>query len=99
METDKVLEMLEESFGQRVAQKVGGLGEIASHKVEEAADTVSKATMEATHSMESLMTEGLDGLRQKAIDYARRQPFRALVLAAGAGILMVWLTNRRQKNA
>ena len=71
METDKVLEMLEESFGQRVAQKVGGLGEIASHKVEGAADTVSKATMEATHSMESLMTEGLDGLRQKAIDYAR----------------------------
>jgi hypothetical protein len=37
---------------------------------------------------------GFDGLKEKVVDYARREPLTALAAAAAAGILLAWVTRK-----
>jgi ElaB/YqjD/DUF883 family membrane-anchored ribosome-binding protein len=94
MEPNKVLDVAEDSLGQRVAQKVSDVGETAGRKVDAAVGYVDKAKREVTQSLERIKGEGFDGLKQRALDYTRQQPLKALAMAAGAGILLAWVTNR-----
>jgi ElaB/YqjD/DUF883 family membrane-anchored ribosome-binding protein len=94
METNKVLDLGNDSLGQRVAQKVSGVAETAGQKIDAAAAYVDKAKSEVTQSVDK-MGVGCEGLKQKVVDYARREPLTALAAAAAAGILLAWITNRR----
>jgi len=46
-------------------------------------------------SVDKMKGVGCEGLKQKVVDYARREPLTALATAAAAGILLAWVTNRR----
>jgi ElaB/YqjD/DUF883 family membrane-anchored ribosome-binding protein len=94
MEPNKVLDLGQDSLGQRVAQKVSSVAETAGQKVDAAVSYAEKAKSEVTQSFDKIKAEGFDGFKQKTVDYTRRQPFKALALAAGAGILLAWITNR-----
>jgi ElaB/YqjD/DUF883 family membrane-anchored ribosome-binding protein len=99
MEPKKVLDLAEDSVGQRVAQTVSGVGAAAGRKVDAAVDYVDKAKKGITESLESMKGEGFDGLKKRAIDYTRQQPVKALAIAAGAGILLAWFTNRGNRGS
>jgi ElaB/YqjD/DUF883 family membrane-anchored ribosome-binding protein len=94
MEPNKVLDLSDDSLGQRVAEKVSSVAETAGRKVDAAVGCVDKAKSKVTQSVDRMKDEGWDGLRQSALDYTRQQPFKALAMAAGAGILLAWVTNR-----
>ena len=99
MEPKTLLDMAEDSFGQHVAQKLTGVGEAAGRKVDAAVEYVDQAKKGVTESVERMKEEGFDGLKQRAFEYARKQPVKALAIAAGAGILLAWLTNRGNRRS
>ena len=99
MEPNKVLDLGEGSLGQRVAQKVSSVAETAAQKMDAAASYVEKAKGEVTQSFDRLKVEGFDGLKQRALEYTREQPLKALALAAAAGILLAWITNRENRTS
>jgi hypothetical protein len=94
MEPNKVLDLADDSIGQRVAQKVSSVAQTAGRKVDAAVGYVDKARSEATQSFDRMKGEGWDGLKQRALDYTRQQPLKALAMAAGAGIFLAWVTSR-----
>ena len=54
-----------------------------------------KAKSGVAQSVDKMKGVGCEGLKQKVVDYARREPLSALATATAAGILRAWLTNRR----
>src|SRR5688572_6696545 len=94
MEPNKVLDLSDDSLGQRIAQKVSSVAETAARKVDAAVGYVDKVKSKLTQSVDRMKDEGWDGLKQRALDYTRQQPFKALAMAAGAGILLAWITNK-----
>jgi hypothetical protein len=96
MEPNKVLDLGEDSLGQRVAQKVSSVAETAGRQVDAAVGYVDKAKSEVTQSFDRIKGEGWEGVKQKAVNYIRQEPLNALALAAAAGILLAWVTKRKQ---
>lgn len=92
--TKPVLDLGEESLGQRMAQKVNSAAETAGRQVDVAVGYMDKAKSEVTQSFDSIKKEGWNGLKQKAVDYTRQEPLGALAVAAAAGILLGWVTMR-----
>ena len=95
METNKVLDLGGDSLGQRVAQKISSVAENAGQKIDAAVGYVDKAKSGVVQSVDKMKGVGCEGLKQKVVDYARREPLTALATAAAAGILLAWVTNRR----
>jgi ElaB/YqjD/DUF883 family membrane-anchored ribosome-binding protein len=96
MEPNKVLDLGEDSLGQRVAQKVSSVAETAGRQVDAAVGYVDKAKSEVAQSFDRIKGEGWEGVKQKAVNYIRQEPLNALALAAAAGILLAWVTKRKQ---
>jgi ElaB/YqjD/DUF883 family membrane-anchored ribosome-binding protein len=94
MKTSKVLDG-GDSLGQRVAQKISSVAENAGQKIDAAVGYVDKAKSGVAQSVDRMKGAGCEGLKQKVVDYARREPLTALGTAAAAGILLAWVTNRR----
>lgn len=94
MEPNRVLDLGEDSLGQRVAEKVSSVAETAGRKVDAAVDYVGKAKSEVTQSLNSMKGVGFGGLKEKVVDYARREPLTALAAAAAAGILLAWVSRK-----
>ncbi len=95
METNQVLDLGGDSLGQRVAQKISSVAETAGQKLDEAVGYVDKAKSEVAQSVGKIKGADYQGLKQKVVDYARREPLTALAAATAAGILLAWVTNRR----
>jgi hypothetical protein len=94
MEPNKVLDLGQDSLGQRVAQKVSSVAETAGRTVDAAVGYADKAKSEVTGSLDRMKGMGFDGLKEKVVDYARREPLTALAAAAAAGILLAWVTRK-----
>jgi len=99
MEPNKVLDLSDDSLGQRVAQKVSSVAETAGRTVDAAVGYVDKAKSEVKQSLEEMKGVGYEGLKQKVVDYARREPLTALAAAAAAGILLAWVSRRTTSSA
>jgi ElaB/YqjD/DUF883 family membrane-anchored ribosome-binding protein len=84
-----------ERAGQKVGAKVGRFAESVGNKFDSAMDRVEDSAQTVKQSFDRLSEEGLEGLKQRAIDYARQQPWNALLLALGTGILLGWATKRK----
>jgi hypothetical protein len=46
-------------------------------------------------ALDKISEEGVQGLKKRGIDYARKEPLNALLLAMGSGILVGWATKRK----
>jgi hypothetical protein len=99
MEPNKVLDLGQDSLGQRVAQKVSSVAETAGRTVDAAVGYADKAKSEVTSSLDRVKGMGFDGLKEKVVDYARREPLTALAAAAAAGILLAWVTRKTNGSA
>ena len=83
-----------ERAGQRVGVQVGRLAETAGTKFDSAVDHIGETAQSVKQSLQAMTDEGWEGMKKKAEDYARREPWNALLLAIGAGILVGWATRR-----
>lgn len=92
--TKPVLDLGEESLGQRVAQKMNTAAESTGRQVDAAVGYMDEAKSEVTQAFDSIKKEGWNGLKQRAVDYTRQEPLSALAVAAAAGILLGWVTMR-----
>ena len=83
-----------ERAGQRMGSQVGRLAESAGAKFDSAVDYMEDTAQSVKQSFQSMTDEGWEGLKRKAIDYTRKEPLNALLLAIGAGVLVGWATRR-----
>jgi ElaB/YqjD/DUF883 family membrane-anchored ribosome-binding protein len=83
-----------ERAGQRVGAQVGRLAETAGTKFDSAVDHMGETAQSVKQSLQAMTDEGWEGMKRKAEDYTRKEPWNALLLAIGAGILVGWATRR-----
>jgi hypothetical protein len=95
MERNQVLDLGSDSLGQRVAQKISSAAVAAGRKIDVAATYGRKAKSKVAQSVGKIKGVGCEGLKQKVVDYARREPLTALAAATAAGILLAWVTTPR----
>jgi hypothetical protein len=83
-----------ERAGQRVGAQVGRLAETAGTKFDSAVDYMGDTAQSVKQSFQAMTDEGWEGMKRKAVDYTRKEPLNALLLAIGTGILVGWATRR-----
>ena len=83
-----------ERTGQRVGAQVGRLAETAGTKFDSAVDYMGETAQSVKQSFQAMTDEGWEGMKRKAVDYTRKEPLNALLLAIGTGILVGWATRR-----
>lgn len=86
----------DERFGKRTAEKIAGVAEATGQKLDAAVDYVESAKQSAKQTMDQVRQEGWKGMGGKIFEYTRKEPFNALVIAAGAGVFFGWLTTRNR---
>ena len=85
-----------ERAGQRVGAQVGRFAEKAGTKLDSAVDQMGETAQSVKQSFQAIKDEGWEGMKRKAVDYTRKEPWNALLLAIGAGIV-VGLATRRER--
>ena len=83
-----------ERAGQHIGAQVGRLAETAGSKFDSAVDHMGETAQAVKQSFQAMTDEGWEGMKRKAEDYTRKEPWNALLLAIGAGILVGWATRR-----
>ena len=83
-----------ERTGQRIGAQVGRVAETAGTKFDSAVDQMGETGRSVKQSFQAMTDEGWEGMKRKAVDYTRKEPWNALLLAIGAGILVGWATRR-----
>jgi len=82
----------DERFGKRAADKVAGVAEVTGQKLDAAVDYVESVKQSAKQTIDQVRQEGWKGMKGKIFEYTRKEPFNALVIAAGAGVFFGWIT-------
>ena len=83
-----------ERAGQRVGAQVGRLAQTAGTKFDSAVDHIGETAQSVKQSLQAMTDEGWKGIKRKTEDYTRKEPWNALLLAFGAGILVGWATRK-----
>jgi histone H3/H4 len=82
-------------IGQKTAAAVGRIARSAGEKFDLAVDRLESCAGSVKSCLDTMSEEGAEGLKRRAIDYARQEPLNALLLALGTGLLLGWATKRR----
>jgi hypothetical protein len=82
-------------LGRKVGVKMGRIAESAGAKFDLVVDRIENCAENVKFALEKISEEGVQGLKKRAIDYARKEPLNALLLAMGSGILVGWATKRK----
>jgi len=83
-----------ERAGRRVGAQLGRMAETAGSKFDSAVDYMGQSAESVKESFQALTDEGWEGLKTRAINYTRKEPLNALLLAVGTGILVGWATRK-----
>ena len=78
-----------------VAETTGEAFNPAGERLDAARQFINDKTQQVKESFNQMREEGLEGLKARTTEYTRRQPFSALLIAFGAGVLLSFLTRRR----
>ena len=81
-----------ENFGPLGQSSTSGVAREAERAGQRVGAQVGR--LAETASLQSMTDEGWEGVKRKAEDYTRKEPWNALLLAIGAGILVGWATRR-----
>jgi ElaB/YqjD/DUF883 family membrane-anchored ribosome-binding protein len=78
-----------------VVETTGEAVNPAGERLDAARQYVSDKTQPVKEYFNQMRAEGLEGLKTRTTEYTRQQPFSALLIAFGAGVLLSFLTRRR----
>jgi ElaB/YqjD/DUF883 family membrane-anchored ribosome-binding protein len=84
-----------ERIKKSVVDKVSGVAEAATNKLNAGIDYVNTGGQAIKKGIEDLTRQGWPGTKEKTLAFTKREPFTALAIALGAGLLLGWLTTRR----
>jgi len=88
---------------ERVAEQAGRVTDLAAARgkgimtsaregAQQAADYVQDAVQQTRDKVAEYTEGGFDRVRDDVINYTRQQPMNALLVAAGVGLIIGWLT-------
>jgi hypothetical protein len=81
--------------GRKSGAKVARIVESAGAKLDLAVDRIESCAENVKFALDKISEEGVQGLKKRAIDYARKEPLNALLLAMGSGVLLGRATKRK----
>jgi ElaB/YqjD/DUF883 family membrane-anchored ribosome-binding protein len=90
--------------GEQVAEQAGRVTDIAAARAkgivtsaregaQQAADYVQDAVQPIRDKMAQYTEGGFERVREDVVSYTRQQPINALLVAAGVGLIIGWLTS------
>jgi ElaB/YqjD/DUF883 family membrane-anchored ribosome-binding protein len=80
----------------RVVETTADAVTTVSERLDAARQYVSDKTQQVKESFNQIRQQELQALKSRATEYTRRQPFSALLIAFGAGVLLGLFNRRRQ---
>jgi ElaB/YqjD/DUF883 family membrane-anchored ribosome-binding protein len=83
-----------ERLGKRTADKIGSAVDVAGQKLDAAVDYVESTKQSAKQTLDQVRQDGWQGTKAKVMEYTRNEPFNALLIAVGTGLLLGLLTKR-----
>jgi len=75
------------------AARARGIVTSAREGAQQAADYVQEAVQHTREKVAEYTEGGFDRIREDVVSYTRRQPVSALLVAAGVGLIIGWLTS------
>ena len=79
-------------YAAEAKEYVQGAVQHTKEYVEGARDYVEGAVQQARDKMSAYREGGVDRVKHDLVGYTREQPMTALLIAAGAGLLLGWLS-------
>jgi hypothetical protein len=79
-----------ERLGKRAAEKIAGAAEVAGQKLDAAIDYVESTKQSAKQTLDQVCQDGWPGTKAKVMEYTRKEPLNALLIAVGAGLLLAY---------
>lgn len=79
-----------------VAETTGDAVTTASERLDTARQYVIDKSKQVKESLNQIRQQELQGLKTRVSEYTRRQPFSALLIALGAGLLLGFFNRSRQ---
>ncbi len=83
-----------EGIGKRAAEKIAEAAEAAGQKLDAVVDYVESTKQSAKQTLGQVRQEGWKGMIGKMTEYTRNEPFNALLIALGTGLLLGFFTKR-----
>ena len=83
-----------EGIGKRAAVKIADAAEAAGQKLDAVVDYMESTKQSAKQTLDQVRQEGWKGMRGKILEYTRNEPFNALLIALGTGLLLGFFTKR-----
>ncbi|MGH7321555.1 MAG: hypothetical protein ACRELA_18295 [Candidatus Rokuibacteriota bacterium] len=74
-----------------------GMVDTARESVEQAGRYLQSAMEQTRDKVAQYRDQGFDKVKDDAVSYTRQQPVTALLIAAGAGLMLGWLTAMGRK--
>jgi ElaB/YqjD/DUF883 family membrane-anchored ribosome-binding protein len=81
-------------LGKRAAEKIAGIAEVAGQKLDAVIDYVESTKQSTKQTLDQVCQDGWQGTKVKVMEYTRKEPFNALLIAVGTGLLLGLLTKR-----
>jgi ElaB/YqjD/DUF883 family membrane-anchored ribosome-binding protein len=81
-------------FGKRMADNVSAAAHTAGEKVDATLSYAESTAHNVRDRMDQFYRKDVRDLKDRGLAYTRSQPLSALLIAAGVGILLGWLSRR-----
>lgn len=81
-------------FGKRAAEKIGSAAEAAGQKLDAAVEYVESTKQRAKQTLDKVRQDWWQGTKARVMEYTRNEPYNALLIAVGTGLLLGLLTKR-----
>ena len=82
-------------LGHKTAAVVARMAKSAGDAFDLTVDRLENCAGAVKSCLDTMSEEGAEGLKRRAISYARQEPLNALLFALGTGLLLGWATKRR----
>jgi hypothetical protein len=82
-------------LGHKAATAVARMVKSAADAFDSTVDRLENCAGAVKSCLDTIGEEGAEGLKRRAISYARQEPLNALLFALGTGLLLGWATKRR----
>ena len=86
-----------ERFGKRAAENIGSAVDVAGQKFDAAVDYVESTRQSVQQTVDRVRQGGWKGMKERVMEYARTEPFNALLIAVGTGLVLGWLTKKTRR--